>query len=274
MPFWLESRAATAAGLRTSPSHFSTSARVMLLAMRECNRFDRWVAMTAVMPHDPGSIEVLPARNARDRRIFLEFPWRIYKADPLWVPPCSRIAARPLTRRRGCFSSGGRRTSSITWRGGTPVGTICAAEDKAYNAAMHKRECMFGFFECVEDARVAAALNRQAAVWAAGRGLLTLGGPFNLDYEDAYGVLIEGRDRPPVIFCGHAAYYQAFFEGTGFTALRGDNLAYEVSLDSESPALKKAAALAARIRQRGWITLRTRRTCPAGWTRWEWCRSS
>ena len=61
-----------------------------------------------------------------------------------------------------------------------------------------------------------AALLRQAAVWAAGRGLLTLGGPFNLDYEDAYGVLVEGRDRPPVMLCGHTpAYYQGFFEGTG-----------------------------------------------------------
>ena len=123
---------------------------------------------------------------------------------------------------------------------------------------MHKRECMFGFFECVQDTGVAAALIRQAAVWAAGRGLLTLGGPFNLDYEDAYGVLVEGRDRPPVILCGHTPpYYQAFFEGSGFTPLRGDNLAYEVPLDSESPALKRAATLAARIRQRGWITLRT-----------------
>ena len=214
--------------------------------------------MTAVMPHDAGSIEVLPARNARDRRIFLEFPWRIYKADPLWVPPLLADRRKAIDPAKGVFFKRGEADFFIAWRGGTPVGTICAAEDKAYNAAMHKRECMFGFFECVEDARVAAALIRQAAVWAAGRGLLTLGGPFNLDYEDAYGVLIEGRDRPPVILCGHTpAYYQAFFEGTGFTALRGDNLAYEVSLDSESPALKKAAALAARIRQRGWITLRT-----------------
>ena len=90
------------------------------------------------------------------------------------------------------------------------------------------------------------------------RGLFTLGGPFNLDYEDAYGVLIEGRDRPPVILCGHTPpYYQGFFEGSGFAPLRGDNLAYEVPLDEDSPALKRTAVLADRIRQRGWITIRT-----------------
>jgi len=197
-------------------------------------------------------------RNARDRRTFLEFPWRIYKSDPLWVPPLLSERRKTIDPSRGVFFKRGEAELFIAWRGGTPVGTICAAVDKAYNAAMNKHECMFGFFECIDDAAVAAALIRRAAAWAAGRGLLTLGGPFNLDYEDAYGVLVEGRDRPPVILCGHTPpYYQAFFEGTGFTPLRGDNLAYAVSLDTESPALKKAAALAARIRQRGWISLRT-----------------
>ena len=33
------------------------------------------------------SIQILPIRNAREKRIFLTFPWKIYKRDPLWVPP-------------------------------------------------------------------------------------------------------------------------------------------------------------------------------------------
>jgi GNAT superfamily N-acetyltransferase len=214
--------------------------------------------MTAIMAHAPGSVEVLPVRSARDRRIFLQFPWKIYKGDPLWVPPLLSDRRKVIDPRRGTFFKRGVADFFIARRAGVPVGTICAAEDKAYNSSMHASECMFGFFECVNDGEVAAALLRQAATWAAGRGLLTLGGPFNLDYEDAYGVLVEGRDRPPVILCGHTpAYYQGFFEGTGFTPLRGDNIAFEISLDADSPALKRTAALARRIRQKGWITLRT-----------------
>jgi hypothetical protein len=33
------------------------------------------------------SIEVRPVRTAAERRAFLHFPWRIYRHDPLWVPP-------------------------------------------------------------------------------------------------------------------------------------------------------------------------------------------
>jgi GNAT superfamily N-acetyltransferase len=117
---------------------------------------------------------------------------------------------------------------------------------------------MFGFLDCVDDPHVARALFQAAARWASGHGLGTLSGPFNLDIEDAYGVLIEGRDRPPAMLCGHTPpYYQGFFEENGFVPLRGDNLAYEISLAATSPALERTAVLAERIRKNGWVTLRT-----------------
>jgi len=210
------------------------------------------------MSTTPDTVQVLPVRNAGERRVFLEFPWQIYRDDPLWVPPLLPDRRRATDRRTGVFFQRGEADFFIAWKGGKPVGTICAAEDRAYNASMQKRECMFGFFECVNDPLTARALLRQAAEWASGRGLLTLGGPFNLDYEDAYGVLVEGRDRPPVILCGHTPpYYQGFFEGSGFVPLRGDNIAYELSLDASSPALRRTAVMAGRIRRKGWISIRT-----------------
>ena len=33
------------------------------------------------------TIDIRPVRTGRDRRAFLTFPWRIYRNDPLWVPP-------------------------------------------------------------------------------------------------------------------------------------------------------------------------------------------
>ena len=204
-------------------------------------------------------LQVTPVRSARDRRAFLEFPWKVYRDDPLWVPPLLSDRRKATDPATGTFFRRGEADFFLARRGGRVVGTICAAEDRAYNADMHQSECMFGFFECFPgDREIPLALVREAARWAAARGLATLGGPFNLDYEDGYGVLVEGRDRPPVVLCGHTpAWYQQFFESQRFTPLRGDNLAYEVRLDTESPALRKADRLAQRIKERGWIRLRT-----------------
>ncbi len=210
------------------------------------------------MPHPPAPISVRPVRTPRERRIFLTFPWRIYAGDPLWVPPLLPERRKAIDPRRGVFFKRGEAEFFIAWRGGEPLGTVCAAQDRAYNARMGKAECMFGFFECVDDEEAARALLTCAARWAIDRGLSTLGGPFNLDYEDGYGVLIEGRDRPPVMLCGHTPpSYQGFFERMGFAALRGDNVAYGIPLDVDTPALRRAAVLAERIRREGWIRIRT-----------------
>jgi GNAT superfamily N-acetyltransferase len=215
--------------------------------------------MNTITPQaGPLPIEVLPVRTARQRRLFLTFPWKIYAADPLWVPPLLSEREKVIDPARGAFFKRGEAEFFIAWRNGAPVGTICAAEDKPYNTSMNKHECMFGFFEYVQEEAVARALIDRVSRWAAGRGLTTLGGPFNLDYEDAYGVLVEGRDRPPVILCGHTPpYYQDFFEQNGFTPLRGDNLAYELPLDVPSPALQRTTHLAERVRRQGWIRIRT-----------------
>jgi GNAT superfamily N-acetyltransferase len=96
-----------------------------------------------------------------------------------------------------------------------------------------------------------------AAAWATQRGLHSLYGPFNLDYENSYGVLIEGRSRPPALLCGHTPpYYQGFIERYGFQPARGDNLAFEIKVDFTGPEWQRTRRLAERLRQRGDITLR------------------
>lgn len=201
------------------------------------------------------SIEVRPVRTDPERRTFLTFPWRIYRHDSLWVPPLLPRRAETLHPERGAFLRRGEAGFFIAWQGGRPVGTICAGEDPPTNTFRGRRDCVFGFFECVNDDAVAEALFRQAREWARQRELNALWGPFNLDYEDSYGVLIDGRDRPPALFCGHTPpYYQHLLERFGFEPARGDNLAYAIT--PEAPGLQRLSRLATRVRQRGQISIR------------------
>ena len=203
------------------------------------------------------SIEVRPIRGARERRFFLTFPWRIYGDDPLWVPPLLPQRAATIDPERGLFFKRGQAEFFIAWRDGQPVGTICAAEDPPTNEERGKRECLFGFFECLEEYEVAEALLNTVRSWAKRRSLKALFGPFNLDYEDGYGVLVEGRDRPPVLFCGHTPiYYQTFLEQYGLEPARADNLAFAIDLDVDTPTARRLFRLAERVRQRGRITVR------------------
>jgi GNAT superfamily N-acetyltransferase len=136
------------------------------------------------------------------------------------------------------------------------VGTICAAEDGPTNEVRGKKECVFGFFEFVEDYDVFCALVERAKQWGRQRGLDALLGPFHLDYEDGYGVLIRGRDRPPALMCGHSPeYYQSFYERFGFTLARAANLAFAIDF-TDLTKFERLSRLADRLRERERITVR------------------
>ena len=201
--------------------------------------------------------EVLPVRTAKEKRIFLTFPWHVYRGDPLWVPPLLPERVKQIDPARGTFFKQGEAEFFIARRNGKLAGTICAAEDKPTNEQRRLRNCLFGFFECLNDYEIAEALLNQAGAWAKRHGLDTLHGPYNLDYEDSYGVLIEGRDRPPTLLCGHTPpYYQDFLERFGFKPARGDNLAYAINLNEDSHAWRRLSRLGDSIRKRGRISIR------------------
>lgn len=204
------------------------------------------------------NIEIRPVRTAREQRLFLTFPWRVYKDDPLWVPPLLPERAKTIDPEQGTFfKRGGEADFFIAWRDGKPVGTVCAAEDPPTNENRGTRECVFGFLEYLEDYEAFEALIQRVIDWARPRGLNAIWGPFNLDYEDGYGVLVEGRDRPPALLCGHTpVHYQAFMERYGFPAARADNIAMAIDIEEETPPLQRLSRLAERVRQRGRFTLR------------------
>jgi len=205
-----------------------------------------------------GEISVLPVRTHHERQIFLNFPWQIYKKDPLWVPPLLPDWKERIDPQRGVFFKRGEADFFIAWRDGAPVGTICAGEDRQANAERGDHECVFGFFNFIEDYAVMEALLQQARDWAHQHGLDTLTGPYNLDYEDSYGILVEGRDRPPVLMCGHTPpYYLDFVERYGFQPARGDNIAFAVDLTKEIEASQLVRRLADRVRQRGRFVIRS-----------------
>ena len=209
------------------------------------------------MTHPDHAIQVRTIDGAREQRLFLTFPWHIYRDDPLWVPPIVTERAKVLDPERGPFFKRGEAEFFIAWRKGKPVGTICAGEDRHTNGFLDHKDCVFGFFETIEDYAVAEALLNHVIAWAQGRGLNALYGPFNLDYEDSYGLLVEGRDRPPVILCGHTPpYYPDYLERFGFAPARADNLAFAVDITQETQALRQLAALAGRIRERKQIVVR------------------
>ena len=201
-------------------------------------------------------IEVRQVQDAAEKRRFLAFPWRLYRGDPLWVPPIFAAREKATDPNRGLFFRSGYADFFVAYKGGSIAGTLCCSHENGGDP----RDCLLGFFECIADYEVAAALFEAAEVWARLHGLTRLCGTYNLDREDGRGVLIEGRDRPPVLLCGHnPEYYGSFFERHGFTRRCDDALAYAVALRDDDPRLLRLFRLAAEVRRRRRFVVRSAR---------------
>ncbi len=196
-------------------------------------------------------IDVRPVISQRERNIFLTFPWRIYRNDPLWVPPILSDRKKVIDPAQGLFFKGGTADLYIAWKDGQPAGTICCAHEQG------QAESIFGFFECIEDYAVAEALFKQEEAWARAHNLHAITGTYNLDREDCRGILIEGRDRPAALLCGYnPSYYGSFFDRFGFGLAYDDGLAYAIDLDAQDPKFQRMHRLAERVRQRKKILVR------------------
>ncbi len=203
-------------------------------------------------------IQICKVESRKDLKTFLTFPWKIYKNDPLWVPPQLSDRFEAVDPEKGVFFKRGTAEFFIAWRDKKPVGTISCAIDFKANKETGMKECVFGFFEFYNDPDIPTALIEFAKQWARANDLTSLYGPFNLDYEDSYGILLEGRDRPPAILCGHTPdYYAGVLEGMGFEPSRGSNLAYAYDFRGDNSGLEEVYRFAERVKKRRDFTIRT-----------------
>lgn len=205
-------------------------------------------------------INVEPVRNRRDLKVFVTFPWQVYRDDPNWVPPLISDQMRALDPEYNPFFRHADVALFIAREGRNAVGTIAAFVDHRANEYRGESVGGFGFFEVVEDYSVAAALLDMAAEWLKERGTTVMRGPMNFTHSDHGGVLIDGADCPPVMLESHnPPYYRALLERYGMEK-HTDFYAYRVfrhqigeNLEHVPPEILQVAEAARRLSK---VTLR------------------
>lgn len=160
---------------------------------------------------------------------FIELSWKVNAGDPMWVPPL-RMALEPvLDRSKHPFHQHADVAYFLAERGGEAVGRVAACVNHQYNQFHGDRTGFFGFFECIDDAGVAAALLDAAAGWLRARGRDLMRGPMNFSTNDEFsspGVLIDGFDTPPTVMMSHnPRYYGGLMDAAGMEKTK-DLVAY------------------------------------------------
>ena len=163
-------------------------------------------------------LKVVPVQDTKEMEAFLRLPWRLYQHDPNWVPPILAYQRDFLDRRTGSFFEFGEAQYFLAYHEGQPAGRISAHINRLHNQYHDSGDGFFGFFECVPDPEVAAALFEAAAAWLSQRGKKRLIGPMNFCIYDEMGLLVEGFDTMPAIFQTYnPPYYLELLTDLGFS---------------------------------------------------------
>lgn len=154
--------------------------------------------------------------SRRDLKKFIRFPLELYKGCDQYVPPLFKgqehelMHAAPL---KYCT----RKMWIVEDAGGKVVGRICAMINPRYNEKYGKKRVRFGWFDLINDMKVAQMLFEAAESWAKAEGMDEIHGPLYYNTLGRQGMLVEGFDKLAPFSCIYNyPYYVDIVTGLGF----------------------------------------------------------
>ena len=140
------------------------------------------------------NITITEVKTRKDIREFLDFPLRLYKNCPQFVPPLYS-EEKQMFRADYHYYSTCETVFFLAKRDGRTVGRIQGILQKASNEKYGQKRVRFTRFDCIEDISVAEALFRTLEEWTVSKGMDTVVGPLGFSDLEREGMLIEGFDR-------------------------------------------------------------------------------
>lgn len=180
------------------------------------------------------TIEIRTVSSELEQAQFLDLPKRVYAGNPNWVQPFRSSVAKQFLPENPFFQYG-RLQQFIALRGGEMVGRIVAAVNERLIEREGQQVGLFGFFECIEDYEVAAALYEAACDWLKQQGMTLARGPIDLSTHNGCLFLVDRFDTPPMILMPYnPPYYPKFAEQNGWVKAQ-DAYSYSFPLTTTLP---------------------------------------
>lgn len=162
-------------------------------------------------------VEVRPVGSRRERKLFLEYPWSVYRDTPQWIPPLRKNQQEMVGYAHNPFHDDAEVQTFLAWRDGQVCGRIAAILNHAHNRFQRDNRGFFGFFESIDDQAVATALLDAVRDWLKQRGIEEIRGPANPSLNHECGLLVDGFDLPPTFMMTYnPPYYARLIETYGF----------------------------------------------------------
>lgn len=161
-------------------------------------------------------LQIIEVKTRKQRKEFVEYPLRLYKGNPYFVPPLYGDEMNIFTDKniynKTCLS-----VFYLAEKDGVTVGRIQGILQKQFNELKGVKQVRFTRFDCEDDPTTAKALFDAVEAWAKGLGMNAVVGPLGYSDLEREGLLIEGFDYLSTFEEQYNyAYYPALVEACGY----------------------------------------------------------
>jgi GNAT superfamily N-acetyltransferase len=200
---------------------------------------------------------IVTVYTRKQLKAFIDFPHDLYKGDSNYVPELFIAQRDLLTPGKHPFHEHSKVQLFLYYKNNVISGRIAAILNNNHNRFNNTTDGFFGFFECINDLQVTAALFNSAEQWLKEQGVTTIIGPVNPSTNEPCGLLIDGFNKPPLaMMVYNKPYYTALMEAVSLQK-KVDLLAYDIPTAEvgDRPVMLEERLLS-RLRQKQ-ITIRS-----------------
>ena len=180
-------------------------------------------------------VEIRPVRNRRELRQFVNFPERLYKDNPYYVPKLVFDQMDTLDQEKGAAQEFCDSVLYMAYKDGEPVGRVAAIVNHKANEQWNHKEVRFGWYDFVDDREVSKALMDKVEEFGRKHGMESVVGPLGFTDFDPEGMLVDGYDRlSTMALIYNFPYYNDHMDAMGF-GKDADWIEYKVQVPTVMP---------------------------------------
>jgi hypothetical protein len=173
-------------------------------------------------------LQIHPVSTKKDLAAFLELPYRLYKNDPLWVPPLRDEQRGQFDPQRNPLLDHCGWQLFLLEEKGRYIGRIAAFIDNLAVDFWKERIGLFGYYECILDSSAAHLLLDAARTWLQARKCTLMRGPWSFVSQE-WGSVVEGFTPSPVVMSPYnPPYYNDHYAAFGLEKVK-DLLCWYIS---------------------------------------------
>ncbi|MBN2147888.1 MAG: hypothetical protein JW726_10890 [Anaerolineales bacterium] len=198
-------------------------------------------------------IRVVESKN--DLQKFLGLPYRLYRNDPVWIPPLRDEQRGQFDMKRNPLLEHCEWVLYLLEDGGQVIGRVAAFIDRLAVDAWQETVGFFGYYECSPDEAAGRMLLEAACGWLSDHRMSRMRGPWSFVSQE-WGMVEEGFTPSPVVMAPYnPPYYNDHMTAYGLEKIK-DLLCYEISAADGYQIPERILALTDAVAERYGVRVR------------------